>query len=141
MVATRHGAEVVAPNDIVTLECDVLAPCAIAGVISSANAAALRCRVVAGAANDTLTDPRAADALVAAGITFVPDFVANAGGVIHIGAERSGWSEDALRRAVCAIGDRSRDVLDEAARSGLTPLAAAERRARAIIAARASVAA
>jgi leucine dehydrogenase len=97
--------------------------------------------VVAGAANDTLTDPRAADALVAAGITFVPDFVANAGGVIHIEAERSGWSEHALRRAVCAIGDRVRDVLEEAVRSGLTPPAAAERRARAIIAERASVAA
>jgi leucine dehydrogenase len=140
-VAGRYGNEVVAPDDIVTLECDVLAPCAIAGVISPTNAASLRCRVVAGAANDTLTDPRAADALVAAGITFVPDFVASAGGVIHIEAERSGWSEDALRRAVCAIGDRVGDALEEAARSGLTPPAAAERRARAIIAARASVAA
>ena len=60
----------------------------------------------------------------------MPDFVANAGGVLQIHALREGFSEDRLRADVLRIGVRVRELLVEADASGLTPLAVAEARAR-----------
>ncbi len=57
----------------------------------------------------------------------MPDFVANAGGVVHIHALRSGWSRARLRREVLRIGERARSVLEQADEEGTTPLEVAER--------------
>jgi len=129
-VAASVGGRAVAAAAILTTPCDVLAPCAVARVISASTLATLRCRIVAGAANDVLADRALADALAARGITYVPDFIANAGGVVHIHALRSGWQEDQLRAEVLKIGGRVTDTLTAAGAAGATPLAAAETLAR-----------
>lgn len=121
-VATEVGGTVVAADAIATAECDVFAPCAAARVIDPTTLPRLRCRAIAGAANDLLSDPEQADRLAARGITYVPDFLVNAGGVIHIHARRSGWSDERLEREVLAIGGRAGDVLAAADREGRTPL-------------------
>jgi leucine dehydrogenase len=59
-------------------------------------------------------------------IVYVPDFVINAGGVIHIHALRSGWGPDKLEGSLLAIGDRVDRILGEADRRGRTPVAVAE---------------
>lgn len=113
-VAERLGGRAVDVADIVTTDCDVFAPSAVARVVTADIVPHLRCRLIAGAANDTLDADDIDAALLARGITFVPDFVANAGGVIHEHARATGWSEEQLTDAVDAIGDRVLDLVGEA---------------------------
>ncbi|WP_320669265.1 Glu/Leu/Phe/Val dehydrogenase family protein [Patulibacter defluvii] len=134
-VAAEVGGTVVTADEIVTAPCDVLAPCAAARVIDRATLPRLRCRAIAGAANDVLADAELADGLRRAGIAYVPDFLINAGGVIHIHALRAGWSASRLEAEVLAIGDRVERVLHDAARAHRPPLDQAVERARARIAA------
>jgi leucine dehydrogenase len=134
-VAQEVGGETIAAGAALTTPCDVLAPCAIARVVSRETIDGLRCRIIAGGANDMLADPGCADLLAARGIAYVPDFVANAGGVLHIRALREGLGEDQLRAQVRLIGDRAAALLAEAEAGHQTPLAIAEKRARHVIAA------
>jgi leucine dehydrogenase len=133
-VAAELNATVVPAASVLETPCDVLAPCAIARVLSARTIDHLRCRIVAGGANDTLAEPSGACALKERGITYVPDFVANAGGVIHIHALRQSSSEDVLRADVLRIGDRVSELLCEASASDATPFAVAEARAARILA-------
>jgi len=132
LAAELRGA-VVAPEAAVETPCDVLAPCAVARVVDAVSVERLRCRILAGAANDMVADRACAQRLAERGIAYVPDFLANAGGVVQIHALREGWDEPRLRAATLAIGDRARDVLEEAARTGVTPLDAAEARAARVL--------
>ncbi|WP_288797535.1 Glu/Leu/Phe/Val dehydrogenase dimerization domain-containing protein [uncultured Arsenicicoccus sp.] len=132
-VAAECGGEVVGVAEVVTCECDVLAPSAVARVVTADVIPLLRCRVVAGAANDVLDDPSCERALAQRGITFVPDFVANAGGVIHEHARAQAWTDHQLTEAVDAIGPRVTDLLEDAA--GGSPVEAALARGRARLAA------
>ncbi|MEV4421006.1 Glu/Leu/Phe/Val dehydrogenase dimerization domain-containing protein [Patulibacter sp. NPDC049589] len=125
-VAADVGGSVVAADDVLTTECDVFAPCAVARVLDERTIPRLRCRIVAGAANDTLAERADADRLAGRGVLYVPDFLANAGGVIHIHALRAGWDAGRLRAAVLAVGDRVGAVLADASAAGGTPLDAAE---------------
>ncbi len=133
-VAADVGGRTVAVDRALTEPCDVLAPCAVARVLDAKSIPALRCRIIAGAANDTLATPLDAELLHRSGITYVPDFVANAGGVIHIHAIRCGYSEETLRSEVERIGDRVRSLLGDAERAGRPPREIAEGLARARLA-------
>lgn len=128
-VARDVSGSVVAPEEVVAAACDVFAPCAVARVIDDAAIPRLRARVVVGSANDVLDHPGLARELAARGIAHVPDFVANAGGVIQVRALRDRWSAARLRAALLDIGRRSGDILEEAAHAGVTPLEVAERAA------------
>lgn len=86
-VAARHGAEVVAPDAILRVEADLLAPCAIGGVLSAATIPDLRVVAVAGAANNQLADPDDAARLHGRGILYAPDYLCNAGGIVNVAAE------------------------------------------------------
>jgi two-component system, CitB family, sensor kinase len=91
-LAATIDAEVVTAGAATETECDVYAPCALGGTLSSATIPQLRCRIVAGAANNQLATPADAQRLDATGILYAPDFVANAGGVLYaIATERLGW--------------------------------------------------
>ena len=125
-LAARVGGLAVDASKVIGMPCEVFAPCAVAGVLSEETIARLDCRIVAGAANDTLSGPRDAQLLAARGITYVPDFVANAGGVVDIHALRAGWDERRLGAEVDRIGDRVAAILREADACGRTPLAVAE---------------
>ena len=94
---------------------------------------ALRCRAVAGAANNQLAAEPVAELLAARDILWTPDFVANAGGIINIAVELepAGYDPARARERVLAVGDTVRSLLAAAARDGVTPLAAAMALARA----------
>jgi leucine dehydrogenase len=125
-IAAEIGGQVVDPLEALAMECDVLAPCATAKVMERSTVDSLRCRIVAGGANDVLATPDMAQMLAQRGIVYVPDFVINAGGVIHIHALRSEWGPEKLEGSLLGIGDRVTGLLNEANRSGRTPLAVAE---------------
>jgi leucine dehydrogenase len=128
-LAAEVGGSVTDPDEAPFADCDVFAPCAVARVLTVGNAARVRARLVAGAANDTLDSPEAGETLRAAGVTVVPDFVANAGGVIQVHSGIAGWSQDQLASALERIGERVDDILTEAAQRGTTPERAARDRA------------
>ena len=112
-------------------ECDIFAPCATGGVLSAATIPKLRCRVVAGAANNQLVEQHDAELLAEAGILYAPDFVINAGGVLHLaGFETLGWTPEEMATRLAGIGDTLMGVYDSADREGISTDAAAERLAR-----------
>jgi leucine dehydrogenase len=128
-LADEIGATVIDPDEAPYADCDVFAPCAVARVLTTDNAGRIQAKVVAGAANDTLDSAAAGEALQAAGVTVVPDFVANAGGVIQVHSGVVGWDEETLAAALERIGDRVSDILKEGEARGVTPDQAARDRA------------
>lgn len=85
--AERAGAQVVSVDQILEQDVDVVAPCAIGAVVNVESIPGLRCRVVAGAANNQLAESAEAARLAERGIVYAPDFMINAGGVINVGDE------------------------------------------------------
>jgi glutamate dehydrogenase/leucine dehydrogenase len=105
-------------------------------VLTEATISHLRCRIVAGAANNQLGVPEDGERLRDAGILFAPDFVINAGGVIHLGGyETRGWDEKTMAERLEAIGDTLLEIFERADREGISTAAAADRMARARVAA------
>ena len=131
-LAERLGARWVTPEEALAAPVDVYAPCALGGVLDDETVPQLRCRVVAGAANNQLADDRIADVLNARGILWAPDFVANAGGIVNISVELESAEYDPHRaeRRVRGIGDTLRRVFDDAETMNATPLTAAMELAR-----------
>jgi len=131
--ARELGVEVVPPEEVLFLECDVLSPCALGGVLNSETIPKLRCKIVCGAANNQLAD-EAEDArrLAEAGIVYVPDFVANAGGIINISVEfePGGYREERALEKTATIYENTKRVLEMADREGITTHEAALRLAR-----------
>ena len=114
-VAAEAGGAVVAPGDALATACDVFAPCAAGGVLGAETISRLRCRIVAGSANNQLAEPADAERLHAAGILYAPDYVINAGGVLQLlGLEGLGWDEDELERNLAGIGGTLRELFSEA---------------------------
>jgi leucine dehydrogenase len=129
--ADRLGARWAAPDKALTAEVDVLAPCALGGVLNEETVPRLQVPVIAGAANNQLADDTIADRLAQRGILWAPDFVVNAGGIINIAVEleSDGYDPKVARRRVQEIGDTLRAIYDAAA-GGITPLTAAMELAR-----------
>lgn len=95
-----------------TSKCDILAPCALGGVIDANRARTLKCSIIAGAANNVLDDPdEDAAALKNQGILYVPDFVANAGGVIQLSGTYLGLTEAQIERKIADIEITTSQVL------------------------------
>jgi leucine dehydrogenase len=122
--ARTDGYTHVAPEDVIGTECDVYAPCAVGGTITAGTVEQLRCRVVAGAANNQLAAPELADRLHERGILYAPVYVINSGGVLHgTGLELLGWDKARLDAALRGLGDTLRELYADGDRS---PVHAAE---------------
>jgi len=130
--AAAVGVDVLGVDEVLTTECDVLAPCALGGVLTRASVGALRCAVVCGAANNQLADEDAAVALAERGIVYAPDYVVNAGGIINIAHEWApgGYSSERAYAQTAGIEDTTRSVLTLARVEGITTAAAADELAR-----------
>jgi leucine dehydrogenase len=131
-LADRLGARWTDPESAMTAGVDVLAPCALNGVLNDESVPLIRARAIAGAANNQLAHEAVSELLASRGILWVPDFVANAGGVVNIAVELEPEGYDTARAEtrVRAIADTVRTVLDHAEATGSTPLAAAMEIAR-----------
>lgn len=114
--AEEFGARLVGSDEILTVETEVLAPCALGGVINDDTLPRLACKVVAGAANNQLLEPRHGAALHARGILYAPDYVINAGGLINIAEElcSSGYDRGRALAKVRTIAETLTEVFERA---------------------------
>jgi len=117
--ADEFGATVVATNEILTAECDILAPCALGAILNPNTIPNLRCKAVAGAANNQILDDASGLALKARGIYYAPDFVINGGGVINAAAEVDGpYNEQEVLKKVDNIYNTIEHILSESKATG-----------------------
>jgi len=114
---------------VLATELDVLAPCAAGGLIDEAIAQSIDCRVVAGAANNPLTDRSVARTLMDREIVYVPDFLANCGGLIHVSMEWYGQHGATETELIAGAMARLDSALETAEADGIPPIDVAERQA------------
>ncbi len=126
-VVARHGATAVSPEAVLEAGADILAPCALGGILNDDSIPRLRVAAVAGGANNQLLDPRHGDALAARGILYVPDYVANAGGVISGSVDLAGWDRARMETALDGIYTTVGEVLARARDWKVAPHVAADR--------------
>ncbi|TMF35250.1 MAG: Glu/Leu/Phe/Val dehydrogenase, partial [Chloroflexi bacterium] len=104
-------AKPVPVEETIGTKCDVYSPCALGGSLNAGTIPRLRCRIVAGSANNQLAEPQDADRLRAVGILYAPDFVINAGGVLYAwGLEALGWSRETIEVRHRGIGDTLAEI-------------------------------
>jgi leucine dehydrogenase len=108
------GAIAVGADEIFALDVDVFAPCAMGSVINDASLSHLRAKVVAGAANNQLSEERHGRELMKRAILYAPDYVINAGGIIDVSYEREGFDRDQLVRHIDGIGDTLTEIFERA---------------------------
>ena len=114
----------VPPEEILFQDCDVFSPCALGGVLRAEDVDAYKFKIVAGGANNQLESPAVAKMLEQRKITYLPDYVINAGGLIAVGAFGQ-KSKQAIQRQVDDIPARIKMILDRSQRHGITTDAAA----------------
>jgi leucine dehydrogenase len=89
-LARDLGLRVVPAGDIYGVDCDIFSPCAVGRVINCHTIPRLKCRIIAGGANDQLLTDAAGDELHRRRILYAPDYIVNAGGLILAAAEFGG---------------------------------------------------
>jgi leucine dehydrogenase len=134
-VCAEFGAERVPDAEILFVDADVLAPCALGAILHEESIPGIKARIVAGGANNQLRSQEDGQRLADAGILYAPDYVINAGGIINVACEYFGDVDDAgVMDLVARIGPRLSAIFDEAERTGEPTNVIADRRARKIIA-------
>ena len=121
------GAETVEPDDIYRVEAEVFAPCAMGAVLNDDTIPRLNAKVVAGAANNQLAQDRHGRALADRGIVYLPDYVANGGGLISCDAEWYGHDPDRVVEKVRKIYDTCVEIIEYAAANGVPNHEASDR--------------
>ena len=134
-IADQLGATWIDADAAVSTPADVFVPAGLGGILTAPVIEQLPVRAVCGPANNPLAERSGADALAARGILYAPDYVVNAGGVIHLALTGRGDSPEDVEQRIRAIGGTLSDVLGLAALEGITPLDAADRIAHARVAA------
>ncbi|MFM8499279.1 MAG: Leu/Phe/Val dehydrogenase [Chakrabartia sp.] len=133
-LAAELGADVVDADSILTVEADVLSPCALGAILNDQSIPALKVPIIAGGANNQLARPEHGAAVQARGILYAPDYVINAGGIINVALQ---YLDDADAAAVDAkiagIPDRLNAIWDESAATGDHPAMVADRMAQKLI--------
>ena len=128
------GAKAVPPGEILSAEADVLAPCALGGILNAKTIPGIKAKVVSGAANNQLATEADGERLHRRGILYAPDYVVNAGGIISVAAEREHDLDSAeVMERIGRIYDRTLDLLSIAHKSGRPPHEVADELAREII--------
>jgi leucine dehydrogenase len=121
------GARAVAADAIYAVDADVFAPCALGAVINDATLRVLRVKLICGGANNVLAEERHGEQLERRGIAYVPDYVANAGGIINICQEVAGWTAEQSRAKAGEIYDTALRVLTIARDERIPSFRAADR--------------
>ncbi len=112
------GATVVPLDEIFAIPCDVLAPCALGSALNDQTIPRIRASIIAGAANNQLAEPRHGDDVNARGILYAPDYAINAGGLINVAAEVSGYDADLARARTLRIHDTILEIGERSRKTG-----------------------
>lgn len=130
----EFGAHPVGIADILSTDCDVLAPCALGNVLNASSIPRLKARVIAGAANNQLGTDADGTRLHERGILYTPDYVINAGGIIAVAHEYLGTGDrDAVTAEIEKIGARSKQIFETSAEKGIATNVVADELARKIV--------
>jgi len=119
-VREEFGATVVPNEQIFGQEVDVFAPCALGAVLDDGTIPQIRAKIIAGAANNQLAEPRHGDALQARGIVYGPDYAINAGGLVNVAQEYAGYDEKASHAKVLRIYDTILEIVERAQSTGVS---------------------
>ena len=115
--AQREFKATVVPLDgIFQVACDVIAPCALGSALNDQTIPKLTAKIVAGAANNQLAEPRHGDDLHARGILYAPDYAINAGGLINVAQEVLGYDAARSRANTMKIFDTIFDIAERSAK-------------------------
>lgn len=128
-VVEEYGAEAVKPEDIYGVDCDVFAPCALGAGLNARTIPTLKCKVVAGAANNQLETEKDGYDLVERGIVYAPDYAINAGGLINVAAELDGYNKELVFSKVSQIQTTITNILELSHNDAVPPHVAADRMA------------
>jgi leucine dehydrogenase len=133
--AKELGAKICEPEAVYGLDVDVYAPCALGATVNDRTIPQLRCKVIAGGANNVLQEPRHGEALLERSIAYAPDYVINAGGVINVSFELvpGGYDEKKSTKKVEGIYDTLKRILEISDEKGVTTAVAADHLAEEIL--------
>lgn len=121
-VKEKFGARAVDPDQIYDQECDIFAPCGAGGIINQETVSRLKCRIVAGSANNVLKDDQVGAVLVERNILYAPDYVINAGGIISVELKRQGIKDEKeIYKVVGRIEGRIKEILRRSSEEKLAP--------------------
>jgi leucine dehydrogenase len=111
----EFGIEVTKPEGIYDVACDIFSPGALGAIVNSQTMDRLKCKVIAGAANNQLATEKDGEELLRRGILYAPDYAINAGGLINIYHEREGYNRDKAYAHVAKIYDTMKKILEVSA--------------------------
>ncbi len=114
----EFGATVVPLDEIFAIPCEVLAPCALGSALNDQTVPRIRAAIIAGAANNQLAEPRHGDDVNARGILYAPDYAINAGGLINVAAEVTGYDAAAARARTLRIYDTIHEIAERSQKTG-----------------------
>jgi leucine dehydrogenase len=114
----EFGAKIVPLDDIFSIDCDVVAPCALGSAMNDLSIPKIKAKIVAGAANNQLAEPRHGDDLHARGILYAPDYAINAGGLVNVAQEVLGYDAGKSREKTMQIFDTIYEIADRSAKTG-----------------------
>jgi leucine dehydrogenase len=126
-IAGEIGGSYVEPEEILSVEADVLSPNALGAVLNEKTIPTLKCRIVCGGANNQLATPEDAERIYMLGILYAPDYVVNAGGVIQVADELIGFNRDRAKLKVERIPSLLKTIFAISRREGINTEAAATR--------------
>jgi leucine dehydrogenase len=109
-----HGVATVAPDEIYRQDVDIFAPYALGGIINDETIPQLRCRIIAGSANNILAEERHGDELEHRGLVYAVDYVANSGGTIFDTdrLRKGGFQHDRAMASVRRIFERIHEIFE-----------------------------
>lgn len=128
-IASKFPVTVVGIDEILDVDCDVFSPCALGGILTPQNIQRLKCRIIAGAANNQLASEECGKLLSERNILYAPDFIINAGGAIY-DSDRlfsGGFNKDRATRKVEEIPETLKTVFRMAQQHNMLPQEAASK--------------
>jgi leucine dehydrogenase len=122
----EFGAKPVESDEILSIPCDIFAPCALGAVVNDESLPEFQCSIIAGSANNILLEAHHGEALAERGILYAPDYVINAGGLINVADELEGYNETRATKRVARIYDSVKRIIAIAKRDGVPTNVAAD---------------
>ena len=126
---SEYGAEAVGLDEIYDVNCDVYSPCALGGTVNEQTLPRLKAKVICGAANNQLANNAIGDEVEKRGILYAPDYAVNAGGVMNVALEITGYNRERAMRMMRTIYHNLTRIYEIAERDGIPTYKAADRMA------------
>lgn len=126
-VVQEFGAVAVEPDQVYQTDCEIFAPCALGAILNSRTIPQLKCKIIAGSANNQLETEADGFTLFKRGVVYAPDYAINSGGLINVAAELDGYNQEKVLGKVSQIYTTIANVLERSKKENVPPHVAADR--------------